>query len=208
MHDCLVDSLSITTVWNAPWSLTISTSSMFDVCHLGWHAGPGTSGRIDTRTSNVASLRLTATSSFLSLDPSEHPLTSQRSHHTQTKSTSQHWATRLQALVSLDRLEHAEAGLLHICDSLILPLHQLLVASLELLHLGLEVVLSIGQSLLALGNLSVEVGVGESHSLLDSLLLLSIAQVQVGRTARWSEVLLRRKGGRRRSGHPGSPPCC
>merc|ERR1712188_70587 len=98
--------------------------------------GPGTRGSVAAGISDIASLRLTATSSF------------------------------------------------------ILHLRELLVPRLQLLDLGLEGVLSIGKFLLALGDLSIEVGVGESHSFLDSLLLLGVAKVQVGWSASWPEVLL------------------
>jgi len=92
--------------------------------------------------------------------------------------------------VSLHGLEHAKAGLLHIGNSLILLLHELLVLSLELLDLGLEGILGTGELVLALLDLGVKVGIGESHGLLDRLLLVGIAQVEVGRTAGRSEVLL------------------
>jgi len=94
-------------------------------------------------------------------------------------------------LASLDRLEHAESSLLDVGDGLLLLLLERLITLLELLELRLEGGLSVLHLLLSLGDLSIKLSSGEGHGALDLLLLLSVAEVEVGRAAGRSEVLLR-----------------
>lgn len=92
--------------------------------------------------------------------------------------------------MSLDGLEDTESTLLHGSDGVILLLNKFLVASLQLLDLRLEGALGVLDFLVGLGDLSLDVGVGHSHSGLDLLLLGIVAQVKVGRATARSEVLL------------------
>jgi len=92
--------------------------------------------------------------------------------------------------VSLHRLEHTKSRLFHIGNSLILLLHEPLVVGLELLDLSLEVLLGIGERLLAVGDLGVKISIREGHCLLDLRLLLGVTQVKVGWATAGPEVLL------------------
>merc|ERR1719359_59948 len=94
------------------------------------------------------------------------------------------------SLVGLDGLEHTEAGLLDVGNSLVLLLGQLLVGRLQLLHLGLKVGLGILELLLLGSDLGIEVSIGHGLRVLNGLLLGGVAKVEVGRATGWSEVLV------------------
>merc|ERR1719359_1171676 len=93
------------------------------------------------------------------------------------------------SLVGLDGLEHTEAGLLDVGNSLVLLLGQLLVGRLQLLHLSLKVGLGILHLLLTGSDSGIEVSIGHGLSVLNGLLLGGVAKVEVGRATGWSEVL-------------------
>merc|ERR1719263_419924 len=102
--------------------------------------------------------------------------------------------TRLQLLLLLlaartNGLHQTEARLLHGLDSIILLLRELLVCGLELLHLRLEFLLSLSLLLLLLLDLGIKILGRQSLEIGDLLLLVVVAEVNVGRRARRLELL-------------------